>query len=197
MSGLIERLFERVYHVEPLVTDGADVVLRLAFQVYRGPDFTLADGTNVRHGDRVVELHMSNERLAEIHREHDDPRRVGLAYMDLVTHSLRVLARAWVGEPRFEGVVAAYGVNLHPTQASRGGFEFREVRPAWRRKFLSWWIRRIVAQAHPQGRSRVLTKDGRPREVSELWLSRASCLAMWGSASRPRKHVGESQGGEA
>jgi len=196
MSGLIERLFERMYHIEPLVPDAADIALRLAFRVYRGPGFRLSDGTQVRRGDRVVELHLSNERVARLHRDHDDIRRIGLAYAVLLMHSLRALADAWPSEARFEDVVAAYGVSIFPEQAGPGRFEVRELCPAWRRRLLSWWIRRVVAHAHPQGSGRVIARDGTPREVTELWMSRAQCLANWGKESGTHKHLGESRGRE-
>jgi hypothetical protein len=104
--------------------------------------------------------------------------------MRIMLHALGVLADRWRHDPRFDGVVAAHGTNLFPEHARNGGFEVRELRPAWRRKLLSWYVRRIVAGAHPQGRERVVL-NGRPREVKELWLSRGMCLRHFGGGRTP------------
>jgi len=184
MGYLVEWLFERLFRVERLAPDDDTVALRVAFQVHRGREIVLGDGTRIEPGARIVELHVRNDLLAGFHRAYDDPRRVGLAYMRVMRRAMRVLAIRWRTDPRFEGVVAVYGRNLFPEHLRDGGFEMRELLPAWRRKLLSWHVRRIVTGAHPRGRERVML-DGRPREVKELWLSWGMCLRHFGGGRAP------------
>jgi hypothetical protein len=179
MGQVIERLFDWAYHVEELDEQDKSTNFRIAFQSYGGKPLELSDGTRVERGARVAELHQKNDVLAGLHRQYGSPRRVGVAYTKLMQQSVIALARVWANDPRFEGVVAVYGRNIFPEFAERGGFESREVLPVWRRRMISWWVRRIVASAHPKGRERVM-KDGRPREVMEVWISRGKCLALHG-----------------
>lgn len=179
MGRAFEWLFDRIYGVEPLVEGDPDMILRVAFQSYRGRAFTLSDGTEVRPGCRVVELHQDNERLAGLHRQYDDLSRVGFQYLRMFRASIRALARAWQNDPRFEGVVAAHGTNIFHETAPRAGFDVRPLEPALKRAIVGWHIRRLVAGAHPQGRQRVML-DGRPRQAMEMWISRSMCVSRHG-----------------
>ncbi|HOS92632.1 MAG TPA: hypothetical protein PLD23_04885 [Armatimonadota bacterium] len=182
MGSLIEKLFDWAYHVEPLAENSDHLNFRVCFQTYRGRSIDLPPGIRVERGARVVELHQKNEMLARLHDDHPSPRAAALAYSRLMGESLAALARAWREDPRFQGVVAAYGVNLFADVAVRGGFTARPIRPEWRRKLLSWWIRRIVASHHPAGRARVI-KNGVPLMAQEVWISREVCQQLYGEAT--------------
>jgi len=181
VGSLIERLFDWAYHVQPLAEDSDHLNLRVCFQTYRGRPMDLPPGIRVERGARVVELHQKNEMLARLHLDHPSPRAAAVAYARLMGESLAALARAWREDPRFAGVVAAYGVNLFPAAAARAGFTARDILPVWRRRLLSWWIRRIVAAHHPAGRARVV-KDGEPLMAQEVWMSRETCQQLHGAS---------------
>lgn len=181
MGSLIERLFEWAYRVEPLAENADHLNFRVCFQTYRGRPIDLPPGVRVERGARVVELHQKNDMLAQLHRDHPSPRAAAVAYVRLMGESLAALARAWRDDPRFSDVVAAYGVNLFPEAAARAGFTPRDILPVWRRRLLSWWIRRIVAAHHPAGKARVI-KEGAPLMAQEVWISREACQQLHGEA---------------
>ena len=191
MGQLVEWLFEKLYHVERLDPDDETVALRIAFQVRSGREIVLEDGTRITPGSRIAELHLRNDLLADIHRRYNDPRRVGLEYMRITRRAMAILATRWSTDPRLEGVVAVHATNLFPEHAHYGGFEVRELLPVWRRKLLSWHVRRIVTGAHPRGHERVML-DGRPRELKELWLSREMCIRLFGEARTRNSRLGRS-----
>jgi hypothetical protein len=195
MSQLIEALFERFWHVEPVDPGEPGIALRIAFQRYCGPAILLADGSRVEPGDRVFELHMRNDLLGELHVQHGGDRgKAGVAYFMAMRRAMRRLAALWPEQDRFAGAVACFGVSLFPEHLARGGFEVRELLPRWRRRMLSWWTRRVVASFHPEGRARVV-EDRRPREVWLVWMSRDTCLRLYGRKGRSAgEDIGEAQG---
>jgi peptidoglycan-N-acetylglucosamine deacetylase len=195
LSKLIEAWFERLYHVEPLDLAEPDIALRIAFQRYSGKAFTLADGTAVQAGDRVIEMHMRNDLLAKLHDKYGDPGRVGLAYYCLLRRAMQRMARLWREGPRLEGVVATYGVSIFPEHLERAGFELREVESPLRRALVGRWSRNVVAGGHPRGRERVF-RNGKPRGVVEVWMSRSTCLRLFGKAEADlaSEDVGEPEG---
>lgn len=180
LPPLVERLFTRFYRVEPLDPDNPELAMRIAFQHYVRAPFTLPDGTTVARGDLVCELHMRNDLLAELHTRYGDPSRVAAAYLRLMRDAMRRAASMWQPGGRLERVVALYGVSLFPGHLARGGFVTRPVLPRWRSWLVSWWSRKVVAGAHPEGRTRVLDANGKPLAVYEAWLSRQACLARYG-----------------
>ncbi len=196
MSGLIEALFERFWHVEPVDPDAPDLALRIAFQHHRGPAVTLGDGTRVEPGAPVVELHMRNDLLGALHAKYEgDAGRIGVAYYSAMRKAMRRLAARWAEDERFAEVVACYGLSIFPEHLGRGGFEVREVFPVWRRLLLGWWTRRVVAAFHPEGHKRVLDEAGRPRTLHRIWMSRSRCLTLFLRAPKPSagEDLGEPQ----
>lgn len=121
-----------------------------------------------------------------------------MRYVKRIRESLGRVAAAFDDDPRFAGAVAVYGTSIFPEVAARHGFELRRLEPPWRRELVSWWIRRLVTRAHPQGRERVI-EHGKPREVKAIWIGRermaAAFRASW-ERSRARKQVGEGDGAE-
>jgi peptidoglycan-N-acetylglucosamine deacetylase len=192
MSGLVEALFERFWHVEPVDPSAPDLALRIALQRYKGTPIDLADGTRVLPGDGVIELHMRNDLLASLHVKYDgDAGRIGVAYYSAMRKAMKRLAARWASEERFEGFVACYGLSIFPEHLERGGFEIHELFPVWRRVMLSWWTRRVVASFHPEGRKRTVV-DGRPLPVLQAWMSRGRCMALF--ARERRGSAGEDLG---
>ncbi len=107
----LDRLLRRLYRIEPF-TDDPECIFRIAFRpspVAR----TLADGTVVRPGDPLLELHFWNEHLPPMGPAGPD-LAWGQAFTARLRRSLALLARFSTTDPRAREVVAAYGRLLLP-----------------------------------------------------------------------------------
>jgi len=134
-----ERLTTWWWRLRPVRPGG---LLLYSVQVWKGPPVRLADGTEVRPGDRVAELHLHN---ALFPRRATDSPWPHLATLRQDLDCLRdLLAR--------DRLVAAHGVTVFGEAARRLGFEVRPLPPsAWWRlvRFFLWGLRAVY---HPTAR---------------------------------------------
>lgn len=162
-TGRLQRWFERRYQIRP-VGDGG-YVLRVGLVRHRGPRYEFSDGTTVRHGDLVAELHMDNARVAALHEEGHG----GLRFRREVFRMLPALARDLREKPEFRDVQAVCGASLFWQEATFAGFEHRPFDP-FTRWWLGWWERFLLARYHPAGGRRL--GEGRRTELRQVWITR-------------------------
>lgn len=157
-------------------------VLKLQLHAHAGPPVRLSDGTLVRPGDPVAEVHVDNERVSRLHAELEDPRRVGLRFARLLTDALGALAAYFQENPQLPAV-AVFGNTLYWQGAEHLGWDIRDLPPGLSRWFLNSWLRFLVWYYHPLGLRRTA---GRPRlsEVRQIWMSRQRLLELYGSSRR-------------
>jgi hypothetical protein len=170
LDGL-ERLFERRYDIRPIGDGG--YILRLGLIRYRGPALAFADGTTVRQGALVGELHVDNRFAASLHAE----GRVGLRYRREIFRALPALARDLETRPEYQAIQVIGGPSLFWKEATWAGFEHRRL-PAFSRWWLARWERFLLARYHPAGRRRL--GEGRRTEIRQIWMTRRTLLERYG-----------------
>lgn len=99
-------LLRRQAHVQEFTQDEG-CILRIAFSTCKR-DIELSDGTKIRSGDRICELHFWNERIPPMPPEGPD-LRWGLSFYRLAVTSLRSLAAYVAAEQGLEDIVTFGG----------------------------------------------------------------------------------------
>jgi peptidoglycan-N-acetylglucosamine deacetylase len=163
--------FERRYQIRPIGEGG--YIFRLGLVRHRGPQLEFKDGTVVRPGDLVAELHLDNPRAAGLHTQ----GRAGFRYRREVFRALPALAREFSTRPEYRSLPAVCGASLIWAEAERAGFENRRY-PLFTRWWLTWWERHLLVQYHPAGRKRLT--EGQRTEVRQIWMTRRTLLARYG-----------------
>ncbi len=167
----LEDWFERRYAVRPIGEGG--YILKLGLVRYRGPALTFRDGTVVRRGDLVGELHIDNRRTAALH----EGGQGGFRYRREVFRVLPVLAQDLRTRPEYQAVQAVGGPSLFWEEAIHAGFEHWPL-PAFTRWWLTWWERFLLARFHPAGRARL--GEGHRTELRQAWMTRRTLLERFG-----------------
>ena len=167
----LDRWFERRYKIRPIGDGG--FVFRLGLIRHSGPRFEFQDGTVIRPGDQVGELHLDNARAAALHAQ----GRAGFRFRREVFRVLPVLAQDLQNRPEYRFLPAVFGASLLWAEAERAGFEHRPY-PAFTRWWLTWWERHLLVQYHPAGRERLTV--GRRTEVRQIWMTRRTLLTRYG-----------------
>jgi hypothetical protein len=101
----LERLLRRLGGVQEFTQD-EECILRIAFTASK-QDVELSDGTKVRAGDRICELHLWNEHIPPMPPEEPD-LRWGLTFYRLAVKSFRSLA-AYIAANEPQDIVALGG----------------------------------------------------------------------------------------
>lgn len=174
MTGLLDRLetwFERRYDIRP-VGDGG-YIIRLGLIRYRGPALTFRDGTVVKRGALVGEIHVDNRRAAALH----EGGRGGLRYRREVFRALPALARDVRTRPEYRAIEIIGGPSLFWEEARLLGFEHWRL-PAVTRWWLTRWERFLLARYHPAGRRRLA--EGNRKELRQIWMTRRTLLERYG-----------------
>ena len=166
-----------------------DCLFRIAL-VYSPEDVRLADGTLLRRGDPVGDLHYWNEHMPALD-EGKPALAWALAADRAVRRSLRELARFVDSDPRYREVRAitgemggmpTHGARMLAAVGSRLGFEVRPVGPPGgpagrlRRWGENMLLRLLAWGYNPASLRRPGARPARCR----LWMSRQTLLARYG-----------------
>jgi hypothetical protein len=178
--GIRQWLWERYesawagwFHLEPV---GPSSILDVGPVRHKGPATVLEDGTPVRPGDLVADLHFNRRRIAHIHQAH--PTQPGLALRRETEAALTMLAGLAMHHPDYARVPAFKATTLFWSTAPRLGFETRPIGSVWMRYLLKCYLRLLLARDHPLGRRRVRDQVLEPRVI---WLSRHALIRRYGS----------------
>lgn len=179
--GLLLRWYDRTYlRVHGLRDAAAKVgpILRVEVRRHRGPRVRLADGTEVRWGDRIGILHLFNERIAEFHRDGYHARRAGLKARRAFIDSLKELARRVLEIDRYAEVKAFTATTVMHSAARGTGFEIRPLPSQCWSQIVAAYERALVAHYHPMGRHGAAR--ARFGQAHAIWISREALVRRYG-----------------
>ena len=173
-----ENLFSRLAKTRE-ISPGS--LFRIALCHHQGPPVTLADGSQVRRGDRLVEVHVRNELVLE-HRGEPGNRAI-IRLGRQARQSLVDLAQLLDTDPELADVKAAWARTLMAPGARWVGFEARPVP----RGLSTWWFetyeRWLWWLYNPRGHTPT------HRRLMEVWLARSQ-LAGLATAARRTERIG-------
>ncbi len=165
-----ERLMLKRHPSQPARPGG---LFRYSLERYRGPSRRLADGTEIRHGDPIVELHLDNRALVTLRkvRGYSTWKAVHEMRADLVEIGSR-LASGQLGP-----AVALHGVSLMGAAGGLIGLESNELPHDLVHALQRYFLAGLDAVYHPAGLDRLV---GRPRDrwPVEVWMSAAKTAAL-------------------
>jgi len=139
-------------------------ILRYQRTRYRGQPRTLADGTELRPGDVILELHFANRVLAQT--DSRNPWQVLRALAEDLNLLAQQSAEGELGE-----VKALHGVTLFARPGQRLGFEFRPLPDTWYTRLMRFFFVGLLLVYHPRGWSG-LTRPPDTLWPGEVWLGK-------------------------
>jgi hypothetical protein len=149
-------------------------ILHVRFVRHRGRPIALPDGTAVRRGDRICELHLNGPALARLPHWWHVLRAVG--------DELGALAR-WAEHGGLPADVhALYGYTLLGRAGPRLGFVVREHPRTLLARFDRPFLLGLMAIYGREGVDRLRAGSTFGRYPQEVWMSRGMLLARYGGA---------------
>ena len=174
---VIDKLLRVIYHIRPLKADGSSITC-LDLHRYKGPTRILNNGSKVKTGDTIIELHMNNDwfkRRRKLNiKASQSPREI----LGCFEQDLHFLAQQVVNG-KFEGVVALHGSTFLHIGAKRLGFQVEELPNTLWKKGAGFYMAGLMQVYHLRG-DEVAGLREKPWELKEVWLSRATLLTRYG-----------------
>ena len=166
------------YHVKPLRGDGNDI-LCVKLRRHNAPPVTLGDGSEIKTGDRIIELHLNNawfKKMRKLDLKASSSLRESL---HCATQDLSFLAEQ-IGSGRFDKVTALHGITPQHALARRLGFQVDELPNTLWKKGAEFYIAGLM-QIYFLGTTERFKIAGKPVKLKEVWLSRAALLRRYGA----------------
>lgn len=154
---------------------------------YHGESIACEDGTRIRRGDWIGELHLDNAKILELLQARGTDR-AAIRVARLAGESMRQISRAMALHPRMSKAKALIGVTLLHRGLTHGlGFEQHEMRSRVFRFFTTMYLRLLLSVMHPDGGKRI---DKRKEQLVPIMLvhTQGSLRARFGDpqAADPR-----------
>jgi hypothetical protein len=174
---VVDRFLRLIKHIRPLKADDSGII-RFSLHRYKGPTRVLNDGSEVKIGDTLIELHMSNDWFK---RRRNLNLRISQSPWEILNSfevDLRLLAQQVV-DGEFQGVAALRGVTFLHTGAKRLGFQVDELPDSLWKKGARFYMAGLV-RIYNLRTDETPKHRGRPTELKEIWLSKSALLSRYG-----------------
>jgi hypothetical protein len=179
-----DALYTRYWRTEPI-----GPVLSLDRRTHRGPERRFQDGTVLRPGEPIGELHLQNRRILAMHARAPHPMALALAFRRALVASLRALAARAAADPGVASLGAFHARTILTGGAPRLGFvvDAGNARP---HRLRTLFFHLLMCRHHGAGLAR-LPRDLLP--THDLWLTGAELARRYapaGPRTAPQRVVG-------
>jgi len=114
---IVDRLLRVIQHIRPLKDDDSGII-RFNIRRYKGPTRVLNDGSEVKTGDTIIELHLSNDWFKGRRKLNLKASQAPREFLACSAQDLRILAQQVVSG-RFGDITALHGSTILHVAASR------------------------------------------------------------------------------
>lgn len=159
-----EKLFHVMFRLHP-VGDGSFMHYRII--KYGGEELTLRDGSPIRRGDYVAEVHFDNESMY----------RMGMQSKSALQVALPDASRRLISVPQGKEIKALYGVSMVNRGAEGLGFDTFPLKPGLFSVMSNWYLKLLMSIIHPDGKKKI-ARHGEKMEPRMILMSR-EMLALW------------------
>ena len=174
---VVDKLLRVIRHIRPLKADGSGIV-SLDIRHYNGRTIVLNDGSKVKTGDPIIEIHLNNVWFKRRRELNIKASQFPWEILGCLEQDLHFLAQQVVNG-KFEGVVALHGSTLLHVGAKRLGFQVEELPQSLWKKGAYFYMAGLM-QIYNLRAGEAPKRSEKIWELKEVWLSRAALLTRYG-----------------
>jgi hypothetical protein len=174
---VIDKLLRLIYRIKPLKADDSSIV-RFNLHHYKGPPKLLDDGSQVKTGDTIIELHLNNDWFRRGRKLDLKASQSPREFLSCFAQDLHLLAQQ-VSSGMFGNITALHGVTILHIAARRLGFQLDELPDSLWKKGARFYMAGLMQVYHLRG-DKVSGLGEKPWEPKEVWLSKAALLTKYG-----------------
>ncbi|WP_276356363.1 polysaccharide deacetylase family protein [Cohnella caldifontis] len=179
---LWERAFHVLFRLRP-IGDGSKYNYRI--RKYGGPEIRLTDGSSLRRGDSVLELHFDNEMLFNMGMNARSAVHTAIQLIRDMEKGLPEIARTLENAPGGENVKALYGVSMIHRGAESMGFQVYDLPKGLFAWSSNLYLKFLLSVIHPEGGKRV-REHGDTLSPRIILMERGDLLAWKDRSGRQR-----------
>jgi len=182
---LWEKLFHVVFRLRPVGSAG---FFNYRIRKYTGQKLTLHGGSELKPGDRIMEIHFENRMLVEAGLKSKSSLQIAIRIIREIEKVLPDMARELAVVPRGDEVKALYGVSMIHRGGESLGFEMFDLPKGLFAWSTNLYLRFMIRVVHPAGNQRV-----REHEESlnpRMLIMERETLLRWADETRKVRRVG-------
>jgi len=175
---VVDRLLRVIEHIKPLKA-GSNGIFRFNLRHYKGVTRVLNDGSEVKAGDTIIELHLNNEWFRGRRKLNLSASQSPREFLGCLAGDLHFLAQQVASGAFGSNIRALHGSTILHVAARRLGFQVDELPDSLRKKGALFYMAGLMQVYHLRG-DEVSGLREKPWELKEVWLSRAALLSKYG-----------------
>jgi len=148
-----EKVFHVLFRLQPV--QEKDTVFHIRVRKYSGQTLVMNDGETLNKGDRIVELHLDNNRLFEMGMKSRSTMHTAIQLIRAVEKGLPPLAKMIGSDPQYDDVKAVYGVSMINRGSEQFGFTVLDLPQGPFAFFTRIYLRLLLRVIHPSGKNRL------------------------------------------
>ena len=172
----IDWILRVICRIKPLRADGSGII-SIELRRYNGRDITLDDGSEIKTGDRIIELHLSSDWFKQRRKENLEARQLPWKVLHGFTQDLNFLAKQ-IADGIFDKVIAVHAVTFLYALGRRAGFQVEELPDSLWKKCAQFYMAGLTRVYHLPAAGHSGTW-GRSGKLKEIWLSREALLKAY------------------
>ena len=165
-----------ICRIKPLRADGSSI-LSIKLRRYKGSYISLDDGSEIKAGDQIIEIHLNGAWFKQRREENLEARQLPWKVMYYFSQDLNFLTKQ-IADGIFDKVVAIHGITFLYALARRVGFQVEELPDSLWKRCAQFYIAGLMRVYYLPAGGRLETL-GRSMELKEVWLSREMLLKTY------------------
>ncbi len=175
---VVDKCLRTISRTEPVRADGNGII-RFNIHCHKGPTKLLNDGSEIKSGDRIIELHLDNAWFKRRRNLYLSVLQSPQEFLGCFAQDLQILAQQ-ISSGTFGNIAALHGSTLLYVAAKRLGFQVDELPDGLWKKGARFYMAGLMQVYHLRGDG-VLGLRGKTWQLKEVWLSRAILLSKYSS----------------
>ena len=119
----------RLCKIEPVIVQGKESLFRISTKIYRGQTIMLSPQQMLKKGERVIDLHLNNEQIANILHGETKPTAIAVRMVKELHQSISLLVQFIEEHPQYTKLDYITGTTMLHRATEKTGFISVKIKP--------------------------------------------------------------------
>ncbi|OMD36911.1 polysaccharide deacetylase family protein [Paenibacillus odorifer] len=148
-----EQVFQVLFQLKTI--NPADPFMHYRMRKYQGEPVELGDGTQLRKGDKIIELHIDNKQLFELGIHSRSSAQLAIRMIRRMEKGLPMLAEVIAKDVDLAQAKALYGVSMINRGPEKFGFSVHDLPDGLFARSTKFYLKILLSVIHPDGGARL------------------------------------------